>query len=276
MRAIVVGLPRAATTITCRLLAQKFQLTDIQYLFAQLFPLLSKRYEETGRTVLDLTHKQSLVAQHVLSKDNIVVKISGTLSLDKINMDWNRFDQIVFCTRLDRLTQFKSMLYIGHHQYQGTTWGENQKNAVYDVIAQNIPQFLECDFSTDQQILDFIDAYMPLHLTLPKNLTPISQVTLTDEQLTLDATRFYERVQSMENLRTQLSNQYADCFHEVSYEMWQQDSQLVADSLSTALGVTVTSSDIENVGSGIRTFDYDQCFTNLAQVENAYHLAFGN
>ena len=275
MRAIVLATPRTATTVTCELLAQKYQLKNIQYLAFQLLPFLAKKYKQSARSDA-FDEKQSFIASHILSKDNFVMKLHGFQSLDRVNLDWSRFDQIVFSSRQNTLEQFKSLLYFRSFKPEsGLSWPERMNQALETTLAQHLPRILDYDFSTEQQVQELIDGYWPLQQYVSKGLEA-KPITIGGTDLVSHVNGFHDELLKYQRVKTYLAGQYPDRCHEVSYEMWQQDPESAAASLTAALGIAVTAADVQNVISRPENINYDQCFTNVNEINDIYHSVFDN
>jgi hypothetical protein len=268
MKIAVIGLPRTATTVTCELLANKYQLEDRNYMIPVLYNIV--RNSSHTQTIKD--QKQFVktfnkgVFDQLFKRDNFVVKYASSMWFSDI--EWDRFDKIVFCSRANQMDLVKSMVYVReyHPPTPEESWFTRMSRQAQTLLEQNFQDLQS--YSTDQDWEELVTRYWTLYQTFPKNLKSQS-INVDEVKIKTVLQSLKLNLKDFEDLRQTIQSQSANCC-DVTYEMWHQDPTTTAAQLSSALGVNVDSQDLGSLTNQPDGIDYNNCITNSSQIEQLW------
>ncbi len=265
MKILVLGTPRTSTSVTCELIAQKYQIQNLEYITQDVLRFIRNRNSE-----IHCTEIESVISSTLLQQDNIVIKSVGgcgnlensELLNDRINY-YGRFDQIVLCSRQNLQNQYHSWLYL---ESRVSEWIAKINEQMNNVLGATCPEILTWNFSDPSQISDLILSYIPLYQTVPKNFD-IRPIRIEKHKINIG---FEKKILNFRKLKSILLEKYPDKCCEISYELWQHPLPQASDLLSSALGINVTLSDLHQLAKYQSKIDYTQNIINLKTVNQAY------
>ena len=129
--------------------------------------------------------------------------------------------------------------------------------------------------ATDQQVTEFLSAAWDAYQA-PVAALPQQEITVTLNEVNNQIDRFFNQKDMLDGLKTQLMTQYPDRCCEIAYETWQLPVADAAQSLSAALGVTVSAADLESLKNQPSGINYQQLITNSQQIIDAFNTALAS
>jgi hypothetical protein len=203
-------------------------------------------------------------------KDNFVYKTLGT------SIDWSLFDKIVIATRQTTDGYFLSQIYNSALLMQKLAEPQRQFLDLIKTQCSNFaPESLPHGFYSDQQVTEFLSAAWDAYQA-PVAALPQQEITVTLNEVNNQIDRFFNQKDMLDGLKTQLMTQYPDRCCEIAYETWQLPVADAAQSLSAALGVTVSAADLESLKNQPSGINYQQLITNSQQIIDAFNTALAS